>query len=265
LFLLKEPLLGCDHLGEEEELRVFKSCRKASRKYHADITKAKGNQVSADLRRKETHVAETEKREARALERFMAKRNYQVFHTVLDLQRELGKKHDTGVPMYTPAMKVEIVEAQIQYRRDCLLRKLRPGALCSSVSGSIRKLDALMDSFSIIIEDELRFPALLKPPEIRKTQQSHPFSNKARQTLDEERSMVTREMTRNFMDTYEGGVFLGWRCTIDYSRSYPLNPEALVGQRVAKLFESVEHFGTITRSSTKQHTLHIISTKAKSH
>ncbi len=58
--LLKEPLLGCDHLGEEEELRVFKSCRKASQKYHADIKKAKGDQISTDLRRKETQVAETE-------------------------------------------------------------------------------------------------------------------------------------------------------------------------------------------------------------
>jgi hypothetical protein len=43
-------------------------------------------------------------------------------------------------------------------------------------------------------------------------------------------------MTEAFLAAYDGGVFKGWRCTVDYTLSHPLNPEALIGKRVAKLF-----------------------------
>ncbi len=86
------------------------------------------DQIEAGYRRKERQVVESEKREAKALERFMAKTNYEVFHSLADLRAELQKKHPSGKPLYTSAMQVEIVVAQIQYRRDCLLRTLRQGS-----------------------------------------------------------------------------------------------------------------------------------------
>ncbi len=52
-------------------------------------------------------------------------------------------------------------------------------------------------------------------------------------------------MTEAFIAAYEGGTFTGWRCTVDYSRSHPLNPEALIEHRVAKLFDGVEWGGEI--------------------
>jgi len=52
-------------------------------------------------------------------------------------------------------------------------------------------------------------------------------------------------MTRSFLDAYPEGVFKGWKCTVDYSLGRPLNPDALIGQRVGKTFDGVEHFGVI--------------------
>ena len=48
------------------------------------------------------------------------------------------------------------------------------------------------------------------------------------------------------MDTYPGGVFKGWKTTVDYALGRPLNIEALVGSAVGKMFEGVEYFGKIT-------------------
>jgi hypothetical protein len=47
----------------------------ATRAYFANIRKKKMDQIEAGLRRKEAQVVESEKREAKALERFMAKKN----------------------------------------------------------------------------------------------------------------------------------------------------------------------------------------------
>jgi hypothetical protein len=196
----------------------------ATRAHFANIRIKKKDQIEAGLRRKEAQVVESEQREAKALERFMAKKNYEVFHSLADLRAELQEKHQSGKPLYTPAMQVEIVVAQIQYRRDCLLRTLRPGSLCSNIKSVERRLDALMENFATIIEDEHMFPSLLQPPQIRRVYQSHPFANEARKTLDDDRNTITREMTRHFMETYTGGVFIAWRCSVDYAKSYPLNP-----------------------------------------
>ena len=198
------------------------------------------------MKLKEANVVAAEKREATALHRYMSRENYIVYHTIGELMAELGMLHDSGKAMYSPAMKCDVVMAQLQFRRDCLLRVLRPGALCSNIKDATRKLDALLDSFGCVIDDEHLYPSLLNPPQVRRAYQSHPFANAARRGLDEDRNEVTREMTRHFLETFEGGVFLGWRCTIDYSRGYPLNPEALVGLPVTKMFDGVEYPGRIT-------------------
>jgi hypothetical protein len=50
------------------------------------------DRIEAGLRPKEAQVVESEKHEAKALERFMAKKNYEVFHSLADLRAELQKK-----------------------------------------------------------------------------------------------------------------------------------------------------------------------------
>ena len=247
LFLLKEPLLGCDNFGPEEERKIFELCRKKTRAYFATIRKKKRVQVGEDLKRKEEQVAAAERREAKALERFKSKENYTVYHSAQELRAELARKHSSGKCMYTTAMKVDIVLAQLQFRRDCLLRTLRPGTLCSSVKDPTRRLVSLVESFARVVEDEQLYPTLLSPPEIRRVYQTHPFANDARKELDANRNAVTREMTRHFLEVYDGGIFVGWRCTVDYAKGHPLNPGALVGQKVTKTFDGVSHSGTITR------------------
>ena len=173
--------------------------------------------------------------------------NFYVYCTMVELNDELSRTHTSGRPLYTTAMKVEIVEKQIQYRRDCLMRKLRPGTLCSDAKiNDDRKLDRLKENFKQILIDEALYPSLKQPPpQIRATYEAHVFPNKVRRDLDSERNAVTREMTRHFLETFEGGVFTGWRCSYDYALSRPLNPNALTGQRVTKIFEGKEFLGTV--------------------
>ena len=79
-----------------------------------------------DLKRKEEQVKEHEIREAKALRRYKDKENFEVFETLGALQDEMSKVHQSGLAKYTPAMKCDIVTAQLQYRRDCLARCTAP-------------------------------------------------------------------------------------------------------------------------------------------
>ena len=162
------------------------------------------------------------------------------------LQEELGATHESGKPKYTPAMKCDIVCAQLQYRRDCLSRCLTPGAMCSQFKGApCERLKQLLKNFTVVCSDESALPSLLKPLCIRRKYMSHMFATVLRAQLDRDRNAVTMAMTEAFLAAYDGGVFKGWRCTVDYTLSHPLNPEALIGKRVAKLFDGVEYPGTI--------------------
>ena len=98
----------------------------------------------------------------------------------------------------------------------------------------------------LILEDELLHPQLKKNPQIRQVCAEHPFASDVRRDLDSECNEVTREMTRHFMETYEGGVFTGWRCSYDCAMGRPLNPDILVGEDVAKVFGGVLCEGMIT-------------------
>ncbi len=63
LFLLNQPLLGCDDLGHDE----------------------KAQQIEADMNRKEAHVADSEAAQSGALKRFiMDYKNYKVYTSVAD-------------------------------------------------------------------------------------------------------------------------------------------------------------------------------------
>jgi hypothetical protein len=60
---------------------------------------------------------------------------------------------------------------------------------------------------------------------------------------------MTTAMTEAFLAAHRGGVFEGWRCTVDYSLSKPLNPDVLVGMEVTKLFDGDEYEGKIASCS----------------
>ena len=128
------------------------------------------------------------------------------------------------------------------------MRPLRPGTLVSYLTaGTATKLDKLKENFAAVLDDESRFPQLVAPPQIRQVFQAHPFGNITRQELDTDRNTCTREMTRHFCDTYEGGVFTAWRASIDYRLSSPQNPEAVVGQRIVGTFDGALYEGVIVK------------------
>ena len=244
--LNEEYLLGVEDMDPAEEELLYRLAHKKRRAHYLSIRNAKAQSVKTDLQRRKEMVAAQERKEANALLRYKEKENFYVYCTMVELNDELSRTHTSGRPLYTTAMKVEIVEKQIQYRRDCLMRKLRPGTLCSDAKiNDDRKLDRLKENFKQILIDEALYPSLKQPPQIRATYEAHVFPNKVRRDLDSERNAVTREMTRHFLETFEGGVFTGWRCSYDYALSRPLNPNALTGQRVTKIFESKEFLGTV--------------------
>ena len=125
--------------------------------------------VKQDLQRRKNKVKAAEKHQASALMRYQDKANYILYHTREEVVEELEKMHNSGKPKYTLAMKIEIVEKQIQYRRDCLLRKIKPGSLCSDMVNSTQaKLDAPLKNLSELMVDESENPRLKLPPQIRK-------------------------------------------------------------------------------------------------
>jgi hypothetical protein len=183
-------------------------------------------------------VRTQETKELKALTKFKDRENYIVYHAMIDIDDELNSTLAGGKPKYSLAMKIEIVEKQIQHRRDCYARTLRPGTLVSHISTATQlKLDKLLGNFQVILDDEAKYPALASPPSIRQVFQAHPFANPTRVGLDTDRNACTREMTRHFCETYEGGKFTAWRANVDYSLSHPTNPTAIIGQTVAKQFD----------------------------
>ncbi len=62
---------------------------------------------------------------------------------------------------------------------------------------------------------------------------------------------MTRKLTVDFMDQYDGGIFTGWRATQDFNLAKPINPCDLVGARAGAMFfdegmdTDCEFFGTV--------------------
>ncbi len=127
----EEYLLGVKDMDPAEEELLYRLAHKKRRAHYLSIRNAKAQSVKTDLQRRKEKVAAQERREANTLLRYKEKENFYVYCTMVELNDELSRTHTSGRSLYTTAMKVEIVEKQIQYRRDCLMRKLRPGTLCS--------------------------------------------------------------------------------------------------------------------------------------
>ena len=121
-FLQQSPMALIENMSEEDFEAVHKVTRKMTTPEFKKIREAKNVQMEKDLQRKEEQVKEQETREAKALQRYKDKENFEVFETFSALQEKLKEVHQSGLPMYTPAMKCDIVTAQLQYRRDCLAR-----------------------------------------------------------------------------------------------------------------------------------------------
>jgi hypothetical protein len=231
-FPAEDPLLGVSVLPPHIKLKAFKAARKRA---HPSYLERKEKRRLADdhaLSNREKEMKEEEKRNAVALSKFKANMNHPCYTTMELLQEELRKIHPppSTLPLYSDAMKCEIVCGQLRYREACLARVLRKGAMHSSHrGGSALKLVLLLESFAEVLQDEIDNPSLMNPPEIRKTHQGCQFPTEMRMELDRTRTAKTKELTEQFILTHPDGVFTAHRCTVDYSRGNCQNPDALNG------------------------------------
>ena len=125
-FLKQSPMALLDNMSEEDFALVHAITRKMTTPEFKKFRDHKNVQMENDLKRKEEQVKEQEMREAKALRRYKDKENFEVFETFGALQDKLKEVHQSGLAKFTPAMKCEIVAAQLQYRRDCLARCVPP-------------------------------------------------------------------------------------------------------------------------------------------
>jgi hypothetical protein len=257
-FLAEDPLLGVSVLPRHIKIKAFKAARKRT---HPSYLERKEKRRLADehaLSNREKDMKAEEQRNAVALSKFKANMNHPCYHSMEELQEVLRSTHTppSTQPKYSDLMKCEVVADQLRYREACLARVLRSGALRSSHrGGAALKLVLLLESFAEVLEDERETPSLLNPPEIRKTYQGHQFATSLRLDLDRSRNAKTKEMTVEFLETHPDGVFVGHRCTVDFSRGNSSNPDDLIGMRVGKMFcpmdepegELLEFLGTVAK------------------
>ena len=204
---------------------------------------------AAALARKEADKLAQEKREAKRVLQYNEHLKYPVYHTKDELAVVLRNAHESiGAAMYSTAMQVEIVRTQINVRKFVYGASLEKGALLSKLrDGNPVKLQLLRSRLHRFFEAEIEKPLKLKPPTIRATFKKALNPTKQRTALDNERNEEAARMTTEFYETFEAGIFSGWRCLYDYGRGHPTNPEALVGLLVTKDFnEHGLHCGTIS-------------------
>ena len=268
-FLAEEPFLAVSVLPKHIKIKAFKAARKNARP--AYLLRKEKRRVADDnaLSNKEKEMKKEEKRNAEALAKFKANLNHPCYKSMDELQAVLQELHPapSTLPKYSDAMKCEIVCGQLRYREACLGRVLRRGCLHSShKGGSTSKLVLLLESFAEVVKDEEETPALLNPPDVRKTYQAAVFATPLRLELDQTRTKKTVELTKQFNDEYPDGLFTAHRCTVDYSRGNALNPDALKGERIGKMFhpfgqtegEMLEFLGTIVSYKPKKKWWHVV-------
>ena len=237
-YLLKTPLIASELLPEPLRKAAYRQSKKKAIPLYR-MKKAEILAAEAELLTKREEEAKLEERKnARALKRYQDSINFPVYTTMTALMQVLDEKHPSGSAKFSAKMKCEIVEKQLQYRRDCYARTLRDGAMHSNhKGGSESKLVKLLGSFKDALADEKEAPHLLQPPQIRTVYEPHAFPTELRTNLDKAQNELTRQLTKTFMEEYSGGVFTGWRATRDFNLARPKNPLVLVGEKVKQNFE----------------------------
>jgi hypothetical protein len=141
--------------------------------------------------RREEEAKKKERADAKALKKYQDSINFPVYTSMQELKDILNAKHPSGSPKHTPKMQCEIIEKQLQHRRDCYARTLKEGALHSShKGGSVTKLTKLLESFKDVLADEKETPGLLEPPQIRQVHKQHAFGTNLRKSLDKVQLLI---------------------------------------------------------------------------
>ena len=199
-FLAENPLLGVSVLPKNIKVKALKAARKCARVSHLERKQKRRLADDHALRNREKEMKDEEKRNTAALTKFKANKNRPCYTTMEILQEELQKMHPppSNLPLYSDAMKCEVVIDQLRYREARLGRVLRKGALHSSHrGGSTSKLVLLIENFAQVLEDERGCPSLMNLPEIRKTYQGYQFPIQLRLELDETRTTMTKNPPKN--------------------------------------------------------------------
>ena len=186
-------------------------------------------------------------------------------------------------PKYSTALRTAIVREQLNVRKWVYGRKIAEGDLCSSMAdGNETKIRHLTATLAAIMEDERRVPPKKRHPKIRADYVVGPNPTSFRKLLDAERNAATKALEAQFVREHPGSVFqgddfplflmslcmssfiglfrlyelsiyvclltteTGHRCLYDYGKGCPENPEAILQQRVAKVFpDGITYHGEI--------------------
>ena len=159
-----------------------------------------------------------------------------------ELQAMFPAAQDIGPrPKYSTSLKTAIVREQLNIRKWVYGRKFREGFLDSSTTdGNPEKLAKLKAALATILKEEEKTPPVRKPPKIRSEYEVGPNTTRFRLSLDAERNEVTKRMETQFLRDHPGMVFPGHKCLYDYGKGKPENTEAILQQKVQKIFDDPE-------------------------
>ena len=239
-YLDLEPVAGWCTLDEEEKEYLYIQCEKT---WYHDCRVVPNRELKTQntmrLKQKREHKADKETSNTAKRVQYAAYENYPVYHTDKELEVVLQEQYPVvqdipARPKYSTRLKTHIVRQQLNVRKwvyhgttmtiGCLLSKLN--------DSDPTKLQKLRATLTRCMEIESIKPLLKTPPLIRAEYAVGPNTTKYRLTLDAERNKKTRAMEKAFADSNPGCEFVGHKCLYDYGKGKPLNPTAIVGQKV---------------------------------
>jgi hypothetical protein len=243
-FLDEMPLAGWCTLTEEEKRYLYLHVEKT---WYVDcrvVPKEKVKQQKRKrLSRKREQKTDKETSDASKRTQFAEFEGRPVYTSMDDLTDELQSLFPAGQgeepkPKYSTALKTAIVRDQLNVRKWVYGRKFKEGFLDSGTNdGNAGKLKKLLDAMKAVFADEAVNPPIKKPPLIRADYELGPNATAYRMTLDAERNQTTRGLEAEFIKNHPGSKFKGYKCLYDYGKGKPDNPDAIVGQKVWKVFE----------------------------
>ena len=113
-------------------------------------------------------------------------------------------------PMYSTALKTNIVREQLNVRKWVYGRKFPVGFLDSGSNDSNNaKLQKLKSTLKGIMQEEVIKPPVKKPPLIRTECEIGPNPTAFRMSLGAERNQITTALEAEFIKKHPGGIWQG--------------------------------------------------------
>jgi hypothetical protein len=211
-----EPLAGWCTLSEEEKEYLYLMVEKTW--FHDCRTVPKQKVLSQKrkrLARKRDQKDEKEVADSAKRTQYSAFENIPVYRTMPELEDVLNSMYPEAGdvparPMYSTALKTNIVREQLNVRKWVYGRKFPVGFLDSGSNDSNNaKLQKLKSTLKGIMQEEAIKPPVKKPPLIRTEYEIGPNPTAFRLSLDAERNQITHALEAEFIKDHPRGIFKG--------------------------------------------------------